>query len=146
MLPLRKGPLNFWSMWLLLDPSFQPSLKDAISVGIATQSTYNRKFNHYRQLLAERRNAPLGTVEKLGAIPFVATTTGYIHSNSLRLLKDLAVKASIIHDIPYCHILHRFKKLIACALQRGIAIAILTRTGLTDPKTFSRVHRRTRKK
>jgi hypothetical protein len=119
-------------------PGFQPTLKDASVTGIANNAPYYRKHNHYSAILKEHREAAPGTMEKLVALPFVMQTTGYIHKNSLHLLKDLAHKASVLRSkIPERDMLYRFKKLIACALQRGISLALLARSDLPDSSTIS---------
>ena len=56
---------------------------------IATNNPYNRKWNHYAKILEGLRDAPEGLVEKLGILPFILTTSGFIHEKSLTLPRDL---------------------------------------------------------
>ena len=74
--------------------------------------------------MEDLHKAPEGSVEKLGILPFILTTSGFIHEKSLTLLRDLAIEAAKVHEKPYEMVYHRFKKLVACALQRGISKAI----------------------
>ena len=102
----------------------QPTLSDAQTPGIATNNPYNRKWNHYAKILEDLRDAPEGSVEKLGVLPFILTTSGFIHEKSLTLLRDLAIEVAKVHEKPYEMVYHRFKKLVACVLQRALAFKI----------------------
>jgi hypothetical protein len=105
----------------------QPAIKDARNTGLATISVFKRKWNQYTAAFNNLKKDNNNNTPKLGIIPFIMLTTGYIHKKSLSLLKLLAHKASAIHGIAYSVMYHRFKKIISCALQRGIGEAISAR-------------------
>ena len=103
----------------------QPSLTDARNPGLSTISVYQRKWNQYSAMFAELKKND--NFQKLGIIPFIAQTTGFIHNRSKLLLKHLADHASHVNDIPKSVIYHRFQKIVSCALQRGLGDAVSVR-------------------
>jgi hypothetical protein len=111
----------------------QPSLRDARNTGLATINVFKKKWNQYAAIFNKLKESD--TTQKLGIIPFIMLTTGLIHNKSLLLLKSLAETASITHDIPKSVMFHRFKKIVSCALQRGIADAISVRCKFLNSKT-----------
>ena len=100
-------------------------MTDARNPGLSTISVYQRKWNQYSAMFAELKKND--NFQKLGLIPFVAQTTGFIHNRSKLLLKHLADHASHVHDIPKSVIYHRFQKIVSCALQRGLGDAVSVR-------------------
>lgn len=99
-----------------IDSDRQPKLHEAIKTGLAAKMPFERKKSHYAPILGECNKS---ATEQMGIIPFIVQTSGFIHEKSLKLLEQLPDSASNIHQKPKEQLYYRYKKLIACSLQRG---------------------------
>jgi hypothetical protein len=106
------------------------SRASAVKVNIANIAAFNKKNLHYQQMAADNT---------LGFLTLAFESTGRIHPESLKFIKDVALYAVEIRKINYSICINYILTCISSVLQKELANNIQTRCGKINGRTRSSV-------
>jgi len=117
----------------------------AMKIGTKATTRFNDKFRHYKNLI-QQLPAQLNP-GKIWIVPFVFQTTGFLHGDSLDLLKRMVDAAEDGLKIPGINLITYFKRRLSCCLARNLARGINQRShsvmghcSFTRDRTFDARH------